>query len=383
LAQGFVFLRQIARPSSVEMARRRRVLSAACGALAAATCLRRGAFVPGPVGDRVAPLAAASAAVGFAPPALADEIGDAAKKLAADSYAFAKEVDWNSGIYLQAPGKFQPLEALKAIDKMIVMGAQADPKLLKAAAEAHHKAIGSASGANGVTSKADWEAVNAALGRVIASVPESTVMDVYNSVSAITDSGVPAYMKSLVNGADAEKAYSAFLAFKDVVKKNQVSSPGPAAAAPSGDSIGAAAKKLSDASYPFLKSVDWTSDIYLKPLPGVSVKDSLKAVDKAIVMGAAADGNALKAAAEAHHKAIGSIDAKGVTSAADYEAVNAALGRVVASVPTSKVMDVYNAFAKIVRGTVPNKLFSTVDPLAANAAAKAFYEFKDVVKAAR
>ena len=100
-------------------------------------------------------------------------------------------------------------------------------------------------------------------------------------------------------------------------------------------------------------------------------------------MGAAADGNALKAAAEAHHKAIGSIDAKGVTSAADYEAVNAALGRVVASVPTSKVMDVYNAFAKVVPGPVPNKMFSMVNPLDANAAAKAFYEFKDVVKAAQ
>merc|ERR1711869_116117 len=248
-----------------------------------------------------------------------------------------------------------------------------DGNLLKAAAEAHHKAIGSID-AQGVTSAADYEAVNAALGRVIASVPESTVMDVYNAVSGITDAGVPPYLKSLVNGGDAEKAYSAFLAFKDVVKKNQVSSPGPAASAPSGDSIGAAAKKLSDASYPFMKSVDWTSDIFLNPLPGVSAKDALKAVDKAIVMGAAADGNALKAAAEAHHRAIGSIDAKGLTSAADYEAVNAALGRVIASVPTSKVMDVYNAFAKIVPGEVPNKLFSTVDPLAANAAAKAFYE---------
>merc|ERR1712118_120518 len=169
----------------------------------------------------------------------------------------------------------------------------------------------------------------------------------------------------------------------DVVKKNQVSSPGPAAAAPSGDSIGAAAKKLSDASYPFLKSVDWTSDLYVKPLPGVSAKDALKAVDKAIVMGAAADGNALKAAAEAHHKAIGSIDASGVTSAADYEAVNAALGRVVASVPTATVMDVYNAWAGIISPSVPNKLFSGVSPLEANAAAKAFYEFKDVVKAAQ
>merc|ERR1712222_161947 len=78
--------------------------------------------------------------------------------------------------------------------------------------EAHHKAIGSVSG-NGVTSRADWDAVNAALGRVFASVPESTVMDVYNSVSSITDSGVPAYLKAGASGADA--AYSAFLEFKD------------------------------------------------------------------------------------------------------------------------------------------------------------------------
>merc|ERR1711988_1756526 len=288
-----------------------------------------------------------------------------------------------NGIYLQAPGAFKPLEAVKAIDKMIVLGAQADPKALKAAADTHHKAIGSISGSNGVTSKADWEAVNAALGRVFASVPESTVMDVYNSVSAITDPGVPAYLKSLVNGADAEKAYSAFLAFKDAVKKNQVASAGPAASPPSGDKIGEAAKKLSDASYPFLKDIDWTSDLFTKPLPGASVSQVLKAVDKTIVMGSAMDGNLLKAAAEAHHKAIGSIDGKGVTSAADYEAVNAALGKVIASVPQSKVMDVYNAFAKVVPGTVPNKLFSMVNPLDAQAAAKAFYEFKDVVKSAR
>merc|ERR1712151_858489 len=142
----------------------------------------------------------------------------------------------------------------------------------------------------------------------IASVPESTVMDVYNSVSSITDPKVPAYMKSLVNGADAEKAYAAFLTFKDVVKKNQVSSAGAPASAVSGDKIGEAAKKLSDASYPFLKDVDWTSDLFLKPLPGASATQALKA----IVMGSAMDGNLLKAAAEAHHKAIGSIDAKGV-----------------------------------------------------------------------
>merc|ERR1711944_81884 len=143
--------------------------------------------------------AAGVAALGAAP-AFADEIGDAAKKLGDASYNFAKEVDWNNGLYLQAPGKFQPLEALKAIDKMIVMGVQADPKLLKAAADAHHKAIGSIKGANGVTSRADWDNVNAALGRVFASVPESMVMDVYDSVKGISDPAVPAYLKSLVNG---------------------------------------------------------------------------------------------------------------------------------------------------------------------------------------
>merc|ERR1719159_1052005 len=341
--------------------------------------LRQPAFLP-PMGRMVAP--AAGVALMGAAPAFADEIGTAAKALAEASYPFAKEVDWNNGIYLQSPGAFKPLEAIKAIDKMIVMGAQADPKLLKAAADAHHKAISGARDSNGVTSKADWEAVNAALGRVIASVPESTVMDVYNSVSSITDPNVPAYLKSLANGADADKAYSAFLTFKDVVKKNQVSSAGAPASAVSGDKIGEAAKKLSDASYPFLKGVDWTSDLYIKPLPGASASSALKAIDKAIVMGSAMDGNLLKAAAEAHHKAIGSIDASGVTSAADYAAVNAALGRVIASVPVSKVMDVYNAFSGVVDAQIPNNMFSLADPLAAQSAAKAFYEFKDVVKAA-
>merc|ERR1712157_26533 len=186
-----------------------------------------------------------------------------------------------------------------------------------------------------------------------------------------------------VNGADADKAYSALMTFKDVVKKNQVASAGPAASAPSGDKIGDAAKKLSDASYPFLKEVDWTSDLYIKPLPGASASQALKAVDKAIVMGSAMDGNLLKAAADAHHKAITSVDAKGVTSAADYEAVNAGIGRIVASAGTQKTMDVYNAFAGLLNPAVPNKMFSMVNPLDANAAAKAFYEFKDVVKAAQ
>eukprot|EP00969_Alexandrium_andersonii_P093053 4107854-Alexandrium_andersonii.AAC.1 len=58
------------------------------------------------------------------------------------------------------------VEAIKAIDKMIDMEVAADPKVLKATADAHHKAIGSANSPNGETSRVDWESVNAALGRV-------------------------------------------------------------------------------------------------------------------------------------------------------------------------------------------------------------------------
>ena len=95
-----------------------------------------------------------------------------------------------------------------AIDKMIVMSAQADPELPRAA-DVPHKAMGSISAPPyGMAPKADWDGVHEALGRVLASVPESTVLNGYSSMSSITDSDVPACLKSLVNSADAEKAYT-------------------------------------------------------------------------------------------------------------------------------------------------------------------------------
>merc|ERR1740121_1676841 len=246
-----------------------------------------------------------------------------------------------------------------AVGAAIDMGAAMDPKLLKAGVEAHHKAIGSADAFFSVTSKQDFEAINAALGRMIASVPESKTMAVYDAFSKVVSPDVPPHLMSTVNEADAKKAYAALMEFKDVVKANPIT---PSAAAPvSNPAIDAAAGKLASAAYPFLKEVDWTSDLSLKPLPGASPKAVLKAIDKALVMGAAMDGAALKEAANAHVKAIGSIDAKGLTSQADFAAINAGLGKAIASVPTSKVMDVYNAFAKVVPGTVPNYLIRTVN----------------------
>merc|ERR1712125_207881 len=100
----------------------------------------------------------------------------------------------------------------------------------------------------------------------------------------------------------------------------------------------------SAAAYPFLKDIDRSSDLSLTPGGVATPKAVLGAIDKALVMGAAMDGGALKEAALAHVKAIGSVDASGVTTQADFAAINAGLGKAIASVPASKVMDVYNAF---------------------------------------
>merc|ERR1712003_474679 len=261
-----------------------------------------------------------------------------------------------------------------------------DSASLKAGVQAHHKAIGSLSANNLVLSKADYEAVNAAIGRMIASVPESKTMDVYNAFSALTDPGVPAYLMSTVNEADAKRAYAALMEFKDVVKANPITPSvpeTPAALAGKLGSIDSAAAKLTTASYPFMQSVDWASDLYSKPLPGASPLAVTKAIDKMLVMGASMDGKLLKEAAEAHHKALGGMDSKLVATQEDYTAVNAALGKVIASVPSSQVMDVYNSFSKLVSGSVPNKLFSTVNPLVAARAYDGLISFTNTVKAAQ
>merc|ERR1712228_865938 len=173
-------------------------------------------------------------------------------------------------------------------------------------------------------SKADFEAVNAAIGRMIASVPESQTMGVYDAVAALVPAEVPKYLMSTVKEADAKKAYEAFLTFKDVVKANPITPKvvdTPAALAGKLGPIDAAAKKLSDASYPFIKSAPWDSDLFLKPLPGVS--------------------------------------------------------------PNAAVMDVYNAVGKITGSSVPNQLFSMSAPGEAVAAYDALMQFKDVVMAAQ
>jgi len=324
-------------------------------------------------------LGAATVASMGAAPAFADEIGDAASKLASASYPFLKDIDWNSRLSLANPGKASAADWTKAIAKAIDMGASMDSDLLKAGVMAHHKAIGSMD-AKLVTSQADYEGTIAAIGRMIASVPEAKVMAVYNDFGKLVDPAVPKYLMDTVKESDAQAAYKALMEFKDVVKAHPITAK--TAAAPSNPNIDAAAGKLADASYAFVQDIDWSSNLAVKAsgLPGTPYQWT-KAIDQALLMGGQMDGGALKEAALAHVKAINGMDAKGVATKADYQAILAGLGKAIASVPEGSTAKVYNGFGQLVDSRVPEYLMAGVKSGDAIAAYKGLMEFKDVVKA--
>ena len=70
--------------------------------------------------------------------------------------------------------------------------------------KAHVKAIDGMNG-KGVLTEADFNAINTGLGKAISSVPESTVMDVYNEMSGLLGGSkfgqVPQYVYSKQSGS--------------------------------------------------------------------------------------------------------------------------------------------------------------------------------------
>merc|ERR1719145_220934 len=188
-----------------------------------------------------------------------------------------------------------------------------DSSYVKAGCQAHHAAMVGLP-ANGVCSEAQLATIYSCIGKMVASVPESKTMAVYDAVSALVDPKVPEYLMSKVKEADARAAYEALLEFTMVVKANPItpSTPAMTLSSAAASSIDGAATSLASAAYPFMKGVDWTDSLYAKPPPGKGAQLVLTAVDQMIVMGAQMDGAALKEAALAHVGAIERMDPKGV-----------------------------------------------------------------------
>jgi hypothetical protein len=311
-----------------------------------------------------------------------DAIQEAAAELSKASYPFMKQVPWNSDAFTLNPGTADPISWAKAIGKMIDMGASMDSDLVKAGCGAHHNAIMGLP-ASGVCSEDKLTDIYAGIGRMIASVPESKTMGVYNAVSELVDEKVPAYLMAAVNEKDAKAAYDALIKFTEVVKANPITPSESATTVSSShaSSISAAASELGAAAYPFVQGVDWTDSLYAMPVPGKSPQKVLLAVDKMIVMGQAMDGAALKEAAMAHVKAIEGMDSKGVLTQGDFVAILAGLGKAVSSVPSQLTMDVYNEMGKVVFNTgIPQYMYSKQNPQDAIAAYTALLKFKDEVR---
>jgi len=265
----------------------------------------------------------------------------------------------------------------KAIAKTLEMGAAMDGAAVKAGVKAHADAI-SAMDKDLVTSQAAFGKINAALGHMIASAGEAKTMAVYDAWKDLVPAGAPAYLKSTVNGKDAEAAYNALMEFKDVVK----ASAGPGVAAPAArapDAIDAAAKTLSEKAYPLMKDVDWFAS-YFGNVPGVKPAAVMKAIKSALDQGAAMDPAYLKEGALAHAKAIGDMDAKGVLPLEDFVAINSAIGHMIKSSGSGATMNTFNAFKSLVPGDIPAYLLSTVNSGDAQAAYSALLDFTGVVK---
>merc|ERR1719261_26763 len=182
---------------------------------------------------------------------------------------------------------------MKAVEKMIVMGAKMDGAALQGAARAHVKAI-QGMDSKGVLTKADLEAILAGLGKAISSVPEATVMDVYNEMSGLlggNNGAIPKNLFAKQNPSDAIAAYGALVQFKDTVRAHQP------------DAIGAAAAKLSSAAYPFMKQVPWNSEEFLLTPGKADPIGWAKAIGKIIDMGVSMDSELVKAGCLAHHEA--------------------------------------------------------------------------------
>merc|ERR1739845_215999 len=97
------------------------------------------------------------------------------------------------------------------------MAADIDPKPLHAAALAHHDAIQQVS-SKGVIPLKNYAEIIEGLGKVVASVPEKEVLDVFYAFADIAPKELPEYIFKTTDGSAAYKAAGAFFEFKDAVK---------------------------------------------------------------------------------------------------------------------------------------------------------------------
>merc|ERR1712187_739667 len=230
----------------------------------------------------------------------------------------------------------------------------------------------------GITPLKNHEEVTTALAKMFAAAPADKIKAVFDATPGVEDLNAAWYAQ--MPKADAQATFVAFKELAEAVKAAPVKAISPVAAPSMDGPIGVAARKLADASYPMVKSVDWAGtgvlDKYVTNTP--ANKAGISALLEA---GLAMDPKLIQGATQAHLDAINAVDGKLVTPLENHEAVTVAIAKLIASAPPSQIKAVFD--------TVPNvqglnfDWFSTMSVPDAVKSYQAFLETAAAVQSSR
>merc|ERR1712151_164443 len=146
--------------------------------------------------------------------------------------------------------------------------------------------------------------------------------------------------------ADADATFQAFKDLAEVVKASLEKAVAPVAAPSMDDPVGVAAKKLADASYPLISSIDWAGTGVLDKYV-VSTPANKAGISALLDAGLAMDPKLIQGATKAHLDALSAVDGKLVTPLANHEAGTVAIAKLIASAPPAKIKAVFDAVPNV------------------------------------
>eukprot|EP00933_Yihiella_yeosuensis_P024925 TRINITY_DN1931_c0_g2_i1.p1 TRINITY_DN1931_c0_g2~~TRINITY_DN1931_c0_g2_i1.p1 ORF type:complete len:392 (-),score=105.23 TRINITY_DN1931_c0_g2_i1:527-1702(-) len=328
------------------------------------------AFLPGPA-PHAKPLRAevvvapTAAVLGAATAAHADRLGDAAARFSEAAYPVAEKINWVNqpqiAKYIADVSATDPQGTAKAMVRLLESGLTMNPTLIYDAVKAHSNAIKSAlSNPNLVTTKADFAAVNEANARMIASASPDAFFKLLYSFPRNAELQNQFYAGN--DGGEARAAYKAFNELTQAVKlANTAGASAPIYSPVSGGEIGAAAKKLSDVTYPIAQKIDWgkTPAIseYIAKVATQDPKQVAQAMDKVLDVGLSMDPAAVQVAVRVHlqglkhatsdpqlPKAMSPGSPSLMTDKSDWDAIIEQNARMIATADPVKFKSILTAF---------------------------------------
>merc|ERR1712127_439523 len=196
-----------------------------------------------------------------------------------------------------------------------------------------------AMGPDFVTPLKNHEEVTISLAKMFAAAPKDKIKAVFDATPGVQDLNSAWYAQ--MPKADADATFEAFKQLADVVKASPEKAIAPVAAPSMDGPVGAAAKKLADASYPMLQKVNWANTGVLNKY--VTNTPANKAGISALLdAGLAMDMKTVQGATQAHLDAVSAVDGSLLTPLANHEAVTVAIAKLIASAPPAKIKAVFD-----------------------------------------